>query len=149
MHRPGDLGRAPPEIGKANPTEAWIAAEQLAAQHEGDFVLHGVGDSMVPIFCDGTVVVVHPTSFFMLQRGSHVVYLNRRGRAVAHVLVERLDDGWVAAGLNNPQPDDERVTASNLVGVIRCAFIPSTAAARPDPLAWLPSSRRKSNPVVR
>ena len=102
-------------------------AEELLAQHEGDFLLRGVGSSMQPCYTPGTILVVHPTSFFMLRRGMPVVYLNRSGRQVAHVLVEESAAGWTAAGLNNAGADDEKVTAQNLVGIVRCAFVPASA----------------------
>jgi signal peptidase I len=104
-------------------------AEALALVHEGDFTLTGVGESMHPVYVPGTVVVVHPTSYFMLRSGDAVVYRNHAGRDVAHVLVERARAGWVAKGLNNSEPDDEVVTAENLVGLIRCAFVPDRSAA--------------------
>ena len=104
-------------------------AESLASQHEGDYTLAGVGDSMEPVYCAGTVLVVHPTSFFMLRAGMPVVYRNHRGHAVAHVLVEKAAAGWVAKGINNAEPDDDPVTTDNLLGVIRCAFVPDTSVA--------------------
>lgn len=81
---------------------------------------------MEPAYCPGTVLVVHPTSLFMLKTGMAVVYRNREGRHVAHVIVAETNHGWVVQGLGNPEPDDECVTAANLVGVVRCAFVPDT-----------------------
>jgi hypothetical protein len=99
------------------------AAEHVAALNEGDFVLAGSGESMAPFYTSGTAVVVHPTSYFMLRPGMPVVYVNRSGTQVAHMLVEKSDRGWVALGLNNREPDDDLVTEKNLVGVIRYAFV--------------------------
>src|SRR5690349_3624288 len=69
-------------------------AERTAALHEGDFVLHGVGASMEPVYLPGTAVVVHPTAFHMLRKGMPVVYTNQRGAYVAHMLVEKTSAGW-------------------------------------------------------
>lgn len=111
---------------------AWQKAESLAVEHEGDFVLRGLGESMRPYCGPGTLIVVHPTAYFMLRPGMPVVYLNRDGRQVAHVLVEETSAGWLVAGLNNREPDTELVTEANLVGRIRCAIVPTgtVAAAR-------------------
>lgn len=119
---------APSAIAVA-PGTAFAAAERIAAAHEGDFVLTGSGDSMLPLYRSGTAVVVHPTSFFMLQPGTPVVYTNRCGEPVAHILLEKCPGGWVAMGINNAGPDDDVVTPRNLVGIVRCAFVGSTEPA--------------------
>ena len=120
---------APPVTTVASGTVV-TAAECAAAEHEGDFVMQGAGDSMAPYFISGTAVVVHPTSYFMLRAGMPVVYLNRAGRPVAHMIVERNERGWIATGLNNPAPDDDVVTSKNLVGVIKYAFAADTGHVR-------------------
>jgi hypothetical protein len=58
----------------------------------------------------------------MLKPGMPVVYLNRSGTPVAHVLIERQAEGWVVAGVNNTEVDDDLVTPRNLVGMVRCAY---------------------------
>jgi hypothetical protein len=103
-------------------SEVTAAAERAAAQHEGDFVLEGAGRSMEPVYFAGTALVVHPTAVHMLRAGMPVVYRNRQGVYVAHVLVEKTARGWRTAGLNNPEPDEGWVTAANLVGIVRQAF---------------------------
>jgi hypothetical protein len=77
---------------------------------------------MLPFYRPGTALVVHPTSYFVLRPGMAVVYRNWVGTPVAHVLVEKSDRGWIAAGLNNREPDDDFVTARNLIGVVRAAY---------------------------
>jgi signal peptidase I len=108
-------------------TKVIDTAESEAARHEGDFVVVGWGESMLPYYRPGTVMVVHPTSYFMLRPGMAVVYRNQQGTAVAHMLVERLENGWLARGLNNAEPDDDLVTAKNLIGVVKAAFVASSA----------------------
>ena len=124
------MGSSSLHIIRVAPCEVVRAASSLAAQHDGDFTLTGVGESMRPAYLPGTMVVVHPTSYFMLRRGMPVVYVNEKGDRVAHVLVEELESGWVVQGLNNAEPDGDRVTRRNLVGIIRCAFVPDSN--RPD-----------------
>lgn len=107
-------------------------AEATAAKREGDFVLNGAGNSMLPVYLPGTAIVVHPCSFKELRKGQAVVYQNRRGRYVAHMLVEDMPKGWFAIGLNNPEPDDDLVTKHNLVGVITAAYAAADTPFRAD-----------------
>jgi hypothetical protein len=119
-------GRMPTVVST---TKVIDMAESEAARHEGDFVVIGSGDSMLPYYRPGTVMVIHPTSYFMLRAGMAVVYRNRQGTTVAHMLVERSENGWLARGLNNAEPDDDLVTAKNLIGVVKAAFAASSAPA--------------------
>jgi hypothetical protein len=108
-----------------SPGQELLTAERVAAEHEGDFALAGAGRSMEPIYRAGTAIVVHPTSYFMLRAGQPVVYVNGRGRQVAHILLEKTPRGWLAIGAANVDPDDDLVTSQNLAGVITFAFASS------------------------
>ncbi len=99
-------------------------AQSLAAQTEGCSVITGRGNSMAPLYPDGTVLVVAQQPYDALARGMTVVYRNRANRSVAHVLVARANDGWRVTGLNNRNHDGEGVDAANLVGVVIAAFQP-------------------------
>lgn len=107
-------------------------AEAAVAKSETDFALHGVGSSMEPVYVSGTAIVVHPCSYRALRKGMAVVYVNRRGFYVAHMLVEDMPKGWFAIGLNTAEPDDDLVTADNLVGVIKEAYAAADAPFRAD-----------------
>lgn len=108
------------------------AAQRQAAAEEGDFALMGLGQSMEPFYRGGTAVVVHPTSFHMLRSGMAVVYTNRSGSYVAHMLMRKTERGWLVMGLNNQTPDGALVTERNLVGIIKHAFTASDTVFRPD-----------------
>jgi hypothetical protein len=114
------------------------AAEEVAAQHEGDFVLRGFGHSMEPVYLAGTTVVVHPTAMHMLRMGMAVVYRNSRGVNVTHMLLEKTAGGWRAIGLNNLEPDGTLVTEKNLVGIIKQAFTADDTPLPSDFAALLP-----------
>ena len=114
------------------PGTEMAAAEALAAKGDYDMALHGVGSSMEPVYVSGTAIVVHPCSFRSLRKGMAVVYVNRRGHYVAHMLVEDMPKGWFAIGLNNAEVDDDYVTANNLVGVIKEAYTANNATFRED-----------------
>lgn len=99
-------------------------AHAFAARTVGATVITGRGNSMAPLYPDGTVLVVARRSYAELSRGMTVVYRNRANRSVAHVLVARAKDGWRVTGLNNRNHDGEGVDAANLVGVVIAAFQP-------------------------
>jgi hypothetical protein len=122
---PGALffGNSPQPIAVTR-REAWKYAEQMAAQHDGSFVVRGDGASMAPLYPSGTVLVIARVPFDELKRGVTVIYRNQEGRPIAHVLVSLSRKGWRAAGLNNPHLDEESVSPENLLGVVTSAYTP-------------------------
>ncbi len=99
----------------------WAQAEARAAAFNG-ITLRGQGQSMLPLYQPGTVLVVAPVKFDELRRGQTVIYTNSEQRSVAHVLVAKCKTGWRVAGLNNRMHDGEGVTAENLFGVVVEAY---------------------------
>lgn len=77
---------------------------------------------MLPLYPAGTRLVLREVPFPQLRPGQTVIYRNRAGRAVAHVLVARSRDGWRVRGLNNRLQDMEPVRAENLLGVVVAAY---------------------------
>lgn len=108
--------------------QIWTVAELRAHAVRGT-TLQGQGESMLPLYLPGTVLVIAPAQFSELKRGQTVVYYNADGRPVAHVLIAKCRDGWRVAGLNNRSHDDDGVTAENLFGVVVDALHPTPAAA--------------------
>lgn len=98
------------------------AAEAAASRIEGAQAFRGIGDSMTPLYVSGTAIVAVPCDYHQLQVGMTVVYVNRNGRGVAHVLVNEMPGGWIAQGVNNRSEDADLVTAGNLVGVVTQAY---------------------------
>lgn len=111
-----------PEPTLVTSGEQMKAAEQAAAGIAGAAAFWGVGDSMEPLFSDKTAIVVAPINFKQLKKGMTVVYINSRGRMVAHSLTGDLPKGWIAQGVGNDKEDDDLVTKHNLVGVIVQAY---------------------------
>jgi hypothetical protein len=97
-------------------------AEAAAAEIPGAAAYWGVGASMEPLYSSHTAIVVAPVKFKELKKGMTVVYVNARGRMVAHSLTGDLPKGWIAQGVNNADEDDDLVTKENLVGVIVQAY---------------------------
>jgi len=107
-------------------------AESVAntvAREVGGAAIRGNGNSMKPLYHDGVIMVVAPTKFDELKRGQTVVYKNREGRHVAHVLVAKCKNGWRVTGLNNRTHDGQGVNAENLHGVVVDAFQPVKGTA--------------------
>lgn len=100
-------------------------AEACAAQFPEAFVLAAAGESMKPLYSNGTILVCRRIAYAELERGMTILYRNQEHQVVAHLLVARARDGWRVAGLNNSRQDMEPVVADNLVGVVVAAFTPA------------------------
>ena len=126
------LVRSAPVPSLVTPGKEFAAAKAHAAKAERSFALIGSGKSMEPMYASGTAIVVHEQSYHTLRPGMPVVYRNSRGHYVAHMIVEPMRGGWLAIGVNNAKPDDERVTKDNYVGVIQAAFAAADTPFRAD-----------------
>jgi len=99
-------------------------AHMLATRHDGAQVLRVSGQSMLPFFGDGAVLVMKPISAAELRPGMVVVYENRFGETVAHRVLSAIEGGWRVHGYNNDRADSTRVDQSNLRGVVYAIFHP-------------------------
>src|SRR3954464_2594803 len=93
-------------------------ARALTANRTDLKVLRVEGNSMLPFFGPGAVLVVKTIPAEKLREGMVVVYTNRFSETVAHRLVALTGAGWTASGYNNNANDTTPVTANNLVGVV-------------------------------
>jgi len=91
--------------------------------HRADFTVVRVeGDSMLPFFGNGAVLVVKQMPAEKLKVGMVVVYTNRFNETVAHRLVSLTDAGWQIQGYNNAKADSTLVNDANLIGVVYATF---------------------------
>ena len=97
-------------------------AKQLAAQNPALRVLRVEGNSMLPFFGSGAVLVVKPMPASGLRTGMVVVYTNRFNETVAHRVVARTEAGLEVRGYNNDRADSTAVTDANLIGVVYVTF---------------------------
>ena len=111
------------------PRDAWRIAEAYVREHPGNEVVIGSGDSMLPLYRDGTVLVLQPSPVSTLRPSMTAVFFGDRGRPVAHVLIEKTARGWRAMGLGNKECDLTLVRDDNLIGVVVRAYTPTTGSA--------------------
>jgi signal peptidase I len=103
-------------------TVALNDARALVA-HRADFkVVRVEGDSMLPFFGNGSVLVVKKISSEKLRVGMVVVYTNRFSETVAHRLVAASTGGWEVRGYNNAKSDSTLVSDANIIGVVYATF---------------------------
>ena len=124
-------------------------ANQLAAQNPALRVLRVEGDSMLPFFGSGAVLVVKPMPASSLHVGMVVVYTNRFNETVAHRVVARTAAGLEVRGYNNERADSTVVTDANLIGVVYVTLhsnsrvdAPMLAAVNGGPQVALAASAR-------
>ncbi len=99
-------------------------AYALAGQYPGAQVVRVAGDSMVPFFRDGAVLVLRPVAATALRPGMIAAYLNRFGETVVHRVVKATPEGWQVKGHHNRQADTTPVTSANLKGAVYAIFHP-------------------------
>lgn len=126
-YSPAAVAAMSPVAEVVQPFAAVEKGRAFVAAHPGSEYLVGSGDSMLPLYKDHTVVVVQKSTISDLKAGMTVVYLNDAGRPVAHVLVAKNSDGWIAMGVGNAACDATPVTGDNLIGVVVRAYQPSTS----------------------
>jgi hypothetical protein len=122
---PAAVAAMSPAAEVVQPFEAIRLGKQYVAAHPGTDFLVGSGDSMLPLYKDHTVVVTQRVAMSDLRPGMTAVFIGEAGRPVAHVLVKKTFDGWIAMGVGNAECDWTPVTQANLLGVVVKAFEPT------------------------
>ena len=97
-------------------------AHAIAATRPDLKVLRVEGESMLPFFGPGAVLVVKALPAEKLREGMVVVYTNRFNETVAHRLVAPTAAGWTASGYNNREADSTPVNGANLIGGVYATF---------------------------
>lgn len=118
----GHYVAASPRLEMRPASEAARLARQAAAAHPGAFVVRGRGESMHPLYPNGTLLVVQPRPYETLERGMTVMFRSSANHSITHVLVARTSDGWRTSGLNNRRADYLCVNADNIAGVVVAAY---------------------------
>ena len=126
VQAPVDPGMSPVAITIAD-IHPWKKAQQIAMQVPDSDVMVGHGDAMLPIYQDGTVLVLQKLELDHLRRGMTIVF--HGGREVAYdyrvkVLVKKTKDGsWELAGsTDNSGHYIEQLNEENYIGTVVAAL---------------------------
>jgi hypothetical protein len=111
--------------------ELYPLATKYVAEHPGTDYLVGSGDSMKPLYKDHTVIITEAMPISGLKPGMTVVYLGDSGHPVAHVLVKKTSDGWIAMGIGNPRCDIQSVSEENYIATVVAAYEPRSSSIGP------------------
>ncbi len=109
--------------------EARDLAKAVVASAPGAFVIRGQGQSMQPLYPNGTLLIVQPIAYENLIRGMTVVFQSPDKRSITHLLVAKTADGWRTSGLNNHNPDFLPVNSQSIRGVVIAAYAVVESAA--------------------
>jgi len=125
------LATAPRAVAGVRVDAALMDAAAVAAHRPGFSVVQVSGNSMVPYFRNGAVIVMKKIDPARLRIGMIAVYVNRFGEKVVHRVIARVDGGWQVKGYNNDRPDSTVVNGGNLLGIVYATF---DIAAREKPV---------------
>jgi hypothetical protein len=131
------------------PLEVYPLARRYVEEHPGTDYRVGSGDSMRALYRDHTVIITSRMPISGLRPGMTVVFVGDGGFPVAHVLVRKTSEGWIAMGVSNPSCDSRRVGADNYEAVVVRAFEPSSSpmlALTEDPVTRSAGPAIVSNP---
>ncbi len=123
-YSPAAVAAMSPAAELVQPFDAIRLGKQYVASHAGTDFLVGSGNSMLPLYRDHTVVVTQRIAMSDLRAGMTAVYVGESGRPVAHALVKKTSEGWIAMGIGNASCDSTLVTEGNLLGVVVKAYQP-------------------------
>jgi len=123
-------------------------AHRLASAKPGLAVVRVEGQSMLPFFGNGAVLVLRQMPAAQLRPGMLVVYTNNAGESVAHRIVAADGAGWIVQGYNNDQADSTRVTDANLHGVVYATFHPAAPGSAVASRDTLQLAALEGTPVV-
>ncbi len=107
-------------------------ANALAGRYPGSKVVRVSGNSMVPFFSDGAVLVIRQVAFNAMRPGVIAAYVNRFGETIVHRVTKSTPNGWQVRGFNNRQADSTLVDSENLVGAVYAIFHPHSSAPAKD-----------------
>lgn len=83
--------------------EGWEQIEMPGGAEDGAYALQVQGDSMLPLYRDGDILIVRPDT--AVRKGDRVVAKTRGGEVMAKILATRTDKKIVLASLNPEHAD--------------------------------------------
>ena len=99
--------------------QGWEEIPLPAGSREGAYALQVQGDSMLPLYRDGDILIVEPGS--RVRKGDRVVARTRGGEVMAKVLASRSSDTVVLVSLN-PSHADREIPAREIEWMARIVW---------------------------
>lgn len=130
-YSPAAVAANSPAAQMVGRVELYPLATKYVADHPGTDYMVGSGNSMMPLYKDRTVIITEAMQISGLKPGMTVVYLGESGHPVAHVLVRKTSDGWIAMGIANPRCDIEPVREENYIATVVAAYEPRGVPIQP------------------
>ncbi len=96
--------------------QGWDEVRMPTAQDSGTYALEVAGDSMLPLYRDGDVIIVSPTQ--QLRRGDRVVVCTQEGEVMAKVL-HRQTERSVELHSLNPDHEPRNLSTSEIDWIAR------------------------------
>jgi len=106
---------------------AWERTLGYIEDHPGSNYVVGIGDSMLPLYHSGALIILERPQVWDLKVGQTVVFVNAERELVAHVLVKYGAGQGITRGLNNSDDDVDVLTDSSFVGVVVKAYQPAVS----------------------
>jgi phage repressor protein C with HTH and peptisase S24 domain len=97
----------------------WEMVELPAGQREGSYALQVQGDSMLPLYRDGDVLIVDPAA--TVRKGDRVVVRTHGGEVMAKILVKRGQKGLELLSVN-PEHGERSIPAADVDWVARIVW---------------------------
>lgn len=99
--------------------QGWDLVELPAQSSEGAYALQVQGDSMLPLYRDGDVLIVEPGA--NVRKGDRVVVKTREGEVMAKILDRQTAKSIELSSLN-PQHPDRKLAASEVDWLARIVW---------------------------
>ncbi len=99
--------------------QGWDMVELPAQARDGAYALQVQGDSMMPLYRDGDVLIVEPGA--SVRKGDRVVVRTTGGEVMAKVLARQSAEGVELLSLNPAHPDRE-IPAAEIDWIARIAW---------------------------
>jgi phage repressor protein C with HTH and peptisase S24 domain len=97
----------------------WEMVELPAGTREGAYALQVQGDSMLPLYRDGDVLIVDPAA--TVRKGDRVVLKTRDGEVMAKVLIKRGQKALELLSVN-PEHGERAVPAAEVEWIARIVW---------------------------
>jgi hypothetical protein len=106
-------------------------ASIIIKNREGWFYANVIGNSMKQYYpAEFTTVIVKPIDFSLLRLGQVIVYTNKFGEEVIHVITKKVTDGFLVKGANNKNNDSTVLTKDNFIGIVYVTFNDKSNSSR-------------------